>query len=132
MTLLIALQPMRSGKDRLSQDVHVKTGLRFSNVTSVELLWCLCLPGCPGASVQSRAALLLVAVLWVGLSFWPLPAIHSSACGAFQLGTSLPVHLAWQSFPVTSSDLADWLYSSTSLWMSLSYHSVFSVPCEQS
>lgn len=30
-------------EDCLSQDVHVKTGLGFSVVTAVGLLWCLCL-----------------------------------------------------------------------------------------
>lgn len=38
MTLLIALQPMRSGKDRLSQDTHAETGLGCPGVTALELL----------------------------------------------------------------------------------------------
>ena len=38
MTLLIALQPRRSGKERLSQDIHAKTGLGCPGVTALELL----------------------------------------------------------------------------------------------
>lgn len=69
-TLLIGLQLTGSGKHRLSQDGHAKTGLGFSVVTVSGLLrWHLCLIGCPGASIQSRAVLVLIAALWVSLSF---------------------------------------------------------------
>lgn len=68
MTLLIASQLMRRGKDRLSQDVHRKTAPGFSDVAAAGLLWGLCLICCAGTSVQSRAVLFLAAALRVGLS----------------------------------------------------------------
>lgn len=86
----------------------------------------------PGASIQRRAVLFLVAGPRVGLSFCPLPAFLGSAGGAPQLVTSLSVHSAQQLRAGTNTDLADWLPSRASPWMSLSHHLSIRVACKQS